>query len=111
MPEFIEHCEISREKFKEDGEKYHRWIDQYSKEGYRHRQVLHNKEGVEIGVQLFGEKARRHLEQHIKDDYLTDKIPSIIDLRGYPRATDGLREKKSKYKIQGDEINGKTRIK
>ena len=99
MPKFTEHCQISLDKFGFDGEEFHRWLDQYAMEGYRHRQVLHNKEGVEVGVQLFGEKARQHLEQHIKDDYQTDKIPSIKDLRGYPRATDGLKEKKSQYKI------------
>jgi len=100
MPEFKKHCEISLERFDEDGAEFHKWIDQYATEGYRHRQVLHNKEGVEVGVQLFGEKARRHLEQHIKDDYQKDKVPSIKDLRGYPRATDGLKERKSNYKIQ-----------
>ena len=99
MPEFKEHCSISNEKFGETGEGYHHWIDQYSTFGYRHRQVLHNKEGVEVGVQLFGEKARRHLEQHIKDDYKTDKIPTIKELRKGKRATDGLKERKSEYKI------------
>lgn len=90
-----DHCEKSKGLFGEEGKEYHKWLDQYATEGYRHRQVLHNKEGVEVGVQLFGEKARKHLEQHIKDDYETDKIPTIKDLRGYPRATDGLKEKKN----------------
>ncbi len=81
---FIEHCQISQRMFDEEGEEYHKWIDQYAAiHGYTHRRVLHNKEGVEIGVQLFGEKARRHLEQHIKDDYGRVIIPSIQDLRGY----------------------------
>lgn len=93
MPEFAEHCKISMDKFNEDGKEYHIWLDHYTKYGYRHRQVLHNREGVEVGVQLFGEVARRHLEQHIKDDYETDKVPIIKDLRGYPRATDGLKPK------------------
>lgn len=96
MSEFKVHCEKSQELFGESGWQYHQWIDHYSKGGYRHRQVLHNKEGVEVGVQLFGEKARKHLEQHIRDDYLKDKIPTIKDLRGYPRATDGLKEKDTK---------------
>jgi len=101
MPKFTEHCETSLELFGEDGAEYHRWIDQHNTYGYRHRQVLHNKEGVEVGVQLFGEKARRHLERHIKDDYGKDKIPTIRELIGYPRATDGLKEHKSEYKIVG----------
>ena len=96
MPKIEEHCKTSKKKFGEEGVEYHKWIDQYATEGYRHRQVLHNKEGVEVGVQLFGEKARKHLEQHIRDDYEKEKIPSIYDLRGYPRATDGLKEKKAK---------------
>lgn len=93
-----EHCRISKESFGEEGREFHIWIDQYAKDGYRHRQVLHNKEGVEVGVQFFGEKARKHLEQHIRDDYDKDEIPSIKDLRGYPENTDGLKTK-SKYKI------------
>jgi hypothetical protein len=36
---------------------------------------------VEIGVQVFGEIARRHLEQHVKDDLVVEKIPSIQELR------------------------------
>ena len=90
MPSFEDHCVKSKELFKEDGSKFHKWIDQYTDYGYRHRQVLHNKEGIEVGVQLFGEKARKHLEQHIRDDYRKDKIPTVKDLRGFPRATDGL---------------------
>jgi len=105
MPKFEEHKEISKKMFRIDGSEYHKWIDHYSKFGYRHRQVLHNKEGVEVGVQLFGEKARVHLEQHIKDDYKKDIIPSIKDLKGYPRATDGLKEHKNKYEIE--QINAK----
>lgn len=99
MSKFEEHCKISKDLFGDEGQEYHKWIDHYATEGYRHRQVLHNKEGVEVGVQLFGEKARRHLEQHIKDDYRMDKIPTIKQLRGFSRATDGLKERKSKYKI------------
>lgn len=99
MPKFEEHVAHSKEVFLEGGEEYHEWIDQYAEFGYRHRQVLHNKEGVEVGVQLFGERARRHLELHIRDDYGVRDVPSIKDLRGFPRATDGLKERKSKYVI------------
>ncbi len=93
MPNREEHCERSKELFGEDGAEYHRWIDQYASYGYRHRQVLHNKEGVEVGVQLFGEQARKHLERHIRDDYRDDKIPAARQLRSFPRATDGLIKK------------------
>ena len=96
MPKFEEHCRISMEKFGEDGAEYHKWIDQYSKYGYRHRQVLHHKEGVEVGVQLFGEKAKRHLEQHIMDD--CGVIATINAFRKALRSTDGLKQK-SEYKM------------
>ena len=102
MPELKHHCEHSLKLFNEDGKKYHIWLDQYAKFGYRHRQVLHHKEGIEVAVQLFGEKARKHLEQHIRDDYETDKIPTIRELRGWPRATDGLVEKKKKDEKRED---------
>ena len=81
MTGFKEHCERSLELFGEDGSEYHKWLDQYSKLGYWHRRILHNKEGVEVGVQLFGEAARKHLEQHIKDDFCTDEVPKIEDLK------------------------------
>ena len=76
-----EHCEKSLELFGEEGKEYHSWIDCYTFLGYKHRFVLHHKEGVEIGVQIFGEDARKHLEQHLKDDWGTTKIPSIKELR------------------------------
>lgn len=80
--QFTEHCAKSLELFKEDGEEYHRWIDQYACLGFHHRQVLHNKEGLEIAVQIFGEQCRRHLVQHIKDDWPDDdEIPTIRQLR------------------------------
>jgi hypothetical protein len=99
---FEEHCAHSQELFDEDGAEYHKWIDQYAKYGYHHRQVLHNQEGIEIGVQLFGEKARKHLELHVRDDYGKDEIPSIAHLRGVPAKTDGLKEHKYQYTIKKD---------
>lgn len=98
---FKEHCAKSKEVFNEEGEEFHKWIDSYKPYGYRHRQVLHHKEGVEIGVQLFGEKARKHLEQHIKDDYHSDKIPTIHQLRNSNRTNypNGIKVR-SKYIIQ-----------
>jgi len=83
MPETEEHFKLSKDKFGKDGKEYHKWLDQYfpSFNKHEHRKVLHNREGVEVGVQLFGEKARLHLEQHIKDDYGKDTIPKIKDLR------------------------------
>ena len=79
---FEEHCRKSKELFGGDGAEFHKWIDQYAKKfGYYHRDILHTREGVEIGVQIFGEIARRHLEQHIKDDLVVEKIPTIQELR------------------------------
>lgn len=74
---FENHCKKSFELFNEDGAPFHRWIDQYAKSfSYNHGEILHNREGVEIGVQVFGECARRHLEQHIRDDYDREDIPT-----------------------------------
>jgi hypothetical protein len=58
--------------------------------------VLHHKEGVEVGVQLFGEVARKHLEQHIRDDLQVEKIPSVEEVRQFPRAEPGLMRRKLK---------------
>jgi len=80
-----EHCAKSKELFGEEGESYHKWIDSYAALGYRHRLILHHKEGIEVGIQLFGEKARKHLEQHVIDDYSMNtpciEIPTIEQLR------------------------------
>lgn len=77
------HCRISEKLFGTDGKAYHQWIDQYSKyHGYAHRDILHHKEGVEIGVQVFGEVARPHLEQHVMDDLCVDQVPTIMEWRG-----------------------------
>lgn len=46
-------------------------------EGYTHRHILHNSEGVILGVKIFGEDARKHLEQHIRDDLQLKKYEEI----------------------------------
>ena len=75
-----DHCEITLEKFGIDGKVYHKWIDQYFREyGALHRDILHHEEGIEIGIQIFGEICRKILEQHIMDD--CGKIPTIQDYR------------------------------
>lgn len=99
--EFERHCKKSMEMFGESGSEYHKWIDNYARYGYHHRQILHNKEGVEIGVQIFGEIARRHLEQHIKDDFKVDKVPTIRQLRNEGRCS---YPKPMKIKIVGNYI-------
>ena len=77
-----EHCQKSKEMFGNDGVEFHKWIDHYcEKYGFSHRNILHHQEGIEIGVQIFGEVCRKHLEQHIKDDYLVDEVPTIYQLR------------------------------
>jgi len=89
-----EHCEKSLTLFGEDGKEYHEWIDSYKVLGWKHRFVFHHKEGVEVGVQIFGEEARKHLEQHIKDDWNLPFVPQVIDLRekegsSYPNRIEG----------------------
>ena len=82
---FKGHCKLSKKQFNHTGATYHKWIDSYAlKYGYSHRDILHHQEGIEIGVQIYGEISRQHLEQHIIIDYqLGDKseIPSIKELR------------------------------
>ena len=107
MPKFIEHCNKSKELFQDEGKQYHMWIDQFAKFGYHHRQVLHNKEGVEIGVQIFGERARQHLKQHIFDDYKTDRVPTIRNLRDEGRTNYPLGIKEFKWTDTVIEIDGK----
>ena len=66
---YEDHCKKSIELFGEDGAEYHHWIDQHFKEkGFSHRNILHNENGIEQGVKIFGEKARKHLVQHLIDD-------------------------------------------
>jgi hypothetical protein len=75
-----DHCEKSMHLFGEDGAIFHKWIDQYAAViGWNHRAILHHREGIEIGIRLFGEIARKHLEQHIKDDFGTEIIPTMKD--------------------------------
>jgi len=99
MPYFDEHCKKSLDLFGEEGREYHAWLDQYAKYGYHHRKVLHHKEGVEVGVQLFGEDARKHLEQHIRDDRGEDKIPSVHQLRSFGHVEPGLKKRQKTYVI------------
>lgn len=80
------HCISSRVTFDECAAEVHKWFDQYATDPFNHdhRKVLHHREGVEVGVQLFGEWARKHLIQHLLDDYGLDdvkEIPSILQLR------------------------------
>ena len=80
---YIEHCKNSITRFGENGSQYHKRLDSYKLHGWKHRFILHHKEGVEIGVQIFGEQARKHLEQHIKDDWNSNIIPSIKKVRKF----------------------------
>lgn len=90
------HCEKSLELFDEDGAQIHSWLDSYaSVQGWSHRMILHNKEGIEIGVMIFGEGARKHLTQHIMDDYMCSKanIPTCKEIRNDPEAFGFIGEK------------------
>jgi len=85
-----EHCKKSLELFNEEGKEYHKWIDSYAEKfGWSHRKILHNKEGIEVGVMIFGEIARKHLQQHVKDDYKFkdyEDIPSIAEIKNDPES-------------------------
>lgn len=49
----------------------HEWMDQYYEivDNVAHRVVLHHRYGIELGVSLFGESARKALELHVEDDF------------------------------------------
>lgn len=57
----------------------HEWLDQYYEvvDNVAHRVVLHHRYGIELGVSLFGESARRALELHVEDDF--EFIPDTPD--------------------------------
>lgn len=75
---FEGHCKKSKRLFGKDGSIFHKWLDMFAKEeGYTHRHILHNSEGVILGVKIFGEDARKHLEQHIRDDLQLKKYEEI----------------------------------
>jgi hypothetical protein len=66
---FEQHCKKSKRLFEEDGALFHRWIDMFAAdEGYAHRRILHTFKGMMLGIEIFGEAAGKHLEQHIRDD-------------------------------------------
>lgn len=87
---FKEHCDHSRQELGSSGEIYHKWMDQYFEQyGDQHRAILHHREGIEIGVQIFGEAARPFLELHVRDDYLLSSnfpIYTITQLRGWRKS-------------------------
>jgi len=49
----------------------HTWLDQYYNDeiSVAHRVALHHRPGIELGVTLFGESARKALELHVEDDF------------------------------------------
>jgi len=57
----------------------HEWMDQYYKviDNVAHRVILHHHYGIELGVSLFGEAARKALELHVEDDF--EFIPDTPD--------------------------------
>ncbi|WP_144004875.1 DUF6915 family protein [Solidesulfovibrio fructosivorans] len=68
IKEHEEHClKVLGSSFTE----IHEWMDQYYEviDNVAHRVVLHHQYGIELGVSLFGEPARKALELHVVDDF------------------------------------------
>jgi hypothetical protein len=68
IKEHEEHClKVLGSPFTE----IHEWMDQYYKiiDNVAHRVVLHHQYGIELGVSLFGESAKKALELHVEDDF------------------------------------------
>ena len=69
--ETIRHAYSSMQWYGVSALEVHVWLDQYwnGVEGdHSHRKILHNDDGVELGVAKFGEWARPHLLLHIYED-------------------------------------------
>ncbi len=65
------HCLRSMQMYGETFSEVHYWLDSYWNlipNDHSHREVLHNKKGIELGVLKFGEQARKHILLHLSDD-------------------------------------------
>lgn len=68
----------------------HKWMDQYHLDarGIAHRVALHHLLGIELGVEEFGEGARKALELHVLDDFAVIlpgplQVAVLLQERGY----------------------------
>ncbi|WP_034628044.1 DUF6915 family protein [Desulfocurvibacter africanus] len=67
---FKEHCARTKAALGSDWAELHRWLDQYADEycGW-HRIILHHAQGIELAVEIFGERAREAVRMHVMDDF------------------------------------------
>lgn len=72
--EFTEHCMRCRNRFGEDFDYVHRWLDEFygvSPYGTKHRKLRHHKKGIEEVLQRWGNRAADAARLHILDDLQT----------------------------------------
>ncbi|WP_027367312.1 DUF6915 family protein [Desulfocurvibacter africanus] len=82
---FREHCERTKAALGSDWADLHRWFDQYSGEycGW-HRIILHHVQGIELAVEVFGERAREAAQMHVMDDF-EGRIPKGFQDMPWPK--------------------------
>ena len=66
---YQEHCKRSKEKFGNNWEVVHRWLDEFAKQDLiNHRRARHHKDGVAEAKAMWGNEAALVAEQHIMED-------------------------------------------
>ena len=96
MAHFKTHCEDCVKELGEPFEKVHRWLDEYAIVfGPQHRHVRHHNEGIEKVRQMWGNKAAKAAEIHIRRDF-DGKVPWVSEAKMFAifnRGVHGLLEK------------------
>lgn len=75
MSKIETHCKDCLEKLGETFEYVHKWLDEYfmsAKYKTHHRKLRHHKEGIEEVRKIWGDKAAKAAEIHIKRDLKED---------------------------------------
>lgn len=79
MPKFEVHCEDCVRELGEPFEEVHQWLDELFKfVGSDHRDIRHNRNGVEKVRGMWGDRAARAAEIHIIAD--EGQVPEVDDV-------------------------------
>jgi len=76
MPKFEVHCADCIRELGEPFEQVHHWLDEYANLGPGHRDVRHHDAGVEKVRLMWGDRAARAAELHIRAD-TKGKLPLL----------------------------------
>jgi hypothetical protein len=69
MAAFKEHCQDCMKELGDEYQYVHHWLDEYFHLlGGHHRKIRHHVEGVEEARKLWGDRAAKAAEIHIKKD-------------------------------------------